>query len=277
MVFKRKIIQLLVGLKTMNTLGKSKFPFSAIIATTSLMVALIALIPAFLSLNKEKPKLYYSYKITHYDTPGGINAKLFDEFLAKNNIPKHRFSLQIKNCGNAPAKEIKFSATSPGQIVRYVFTPSKIEKPPWVDVPDDRELGFGSGKTSVSQTVKNLAANRLLVFGIGYEGNSENIPHIEVFGDGREATFISNISEAPLWNPYRVFHLPGYILAGGLALTLLWIIGSVVFSSEEYRNLFKNIGASVLDSFLESLPLAGALYSSMKRELKKTEQGHGEG
>lgn len=250
---------------------KARLSFSAVIAAASLIIAIIALIPAFLSLNKEKPNLFYSYKIKHYETPEGIEGKLFDDFLVKNNIPKHRFSLQIKNSGNAPAKEIKFSVAPAGQIVRYLFTPSKKEKPIWVEVPDDKELGFSSGITNIVQTIRNLAPNRLLVFGIAYEGSSRGIPSIDVFSDGMEATYIDNIFEAPNWNPYRVFYLPGYILAGGLALTLLWIIGSVVLSNEEYRKLFINIGTSIGDSFMLSLPLISNLYSTIKRELKKTE------
>ncbi|MFC1823126.1 hypothetical protein ACFL9T_10615 [Thermodesulfobacteriota bacterium] len=142
-----------------------------------------------------------------------------------------------------------------------------------MDVPDDKELGFSSGITNIVQTIGNLAPNRLLVFGVAYEGSSGKIPTVEVFADGMEAKFIYNISEAPKWNPYRVFYLPGYILAGGLALTLLWIIGSVVLSNEEYRKLFITIGASIGNSFMLSLPGIGELYSNIKKELEKPNKG----
>ncbi len=254
--------------------SKAKITFSAVIAAASIIVAIIALIPAFLSLNEEKSELYYSYKAKHYETPEGIDDKLFDDFFTKNNIPRHRLSVQFKNGGNALTKEIKLSVKTPGQIVRYVCTPSKKDNPIWVELPDDKELGFSSGISNIVEKIKNLSPNRLLVFGIAYEGSSNDNPQIEIFGDGIEAKYISYISAVPKWNRYRVFYLPGYILSGGLALTLIWIVGSVILSNKEYRKLFVSVIVSIGNSFIGSIPLAGYLYSTLKEEIKKTEQKH---
>lgn len=257
--------------------SRVKVPFSAIIAALSLIVAIIALIPAFMSLNKEKADLYYSYVAKHYETPEGIEDKLFDDFLKNNDIPRHRFALQLQNGGNAPVKEIKLSVKTPGPIVRYLFGPSQKEKPVWVEIPENKELGFNSGVINIVETLKNLSPNRLVVFVTAYEGSSSNNPQIEIFGDGIEAKYISNISSIPKWNRYSIFYLPGYILLGGLAFTLIWIFGSVVLSNKEYRKLIVDIGASVGDSFMISLPFAGNLYSTLKKMRKKTEQPHSQG
>lgn len=254
-----------------------KVPFSAIVAALSLIVALIALIPAFLSLNKEKADLYYSYVAKHYETPEGIDDKLFDDFLIKNDIPRHRFALQFQNGGNAPVKETKLSVKTLGPIVRYLCNPSQKDKPVWVEVPENKELGFNSGVTNIVETIRNLSPNRLVVFVTAFEGSSSNNPQIEIFGDGIEAKYISNISAVPKWNQYRVFYLPAYILLGGLAFTLIWIFGSVVLSNKEYRELIVDIVASVGDSFMSSLPFTGNLYSTLKEIRKKTEQPHSQG
>ena len=220
----------------MSTETKKLFPFSAVIATATFVVAILALIPAFLSLNKEKPDLYYSYILSHYKAPDGIEEKLFTEFLTKNKISAHRLSLQIKNTGNAPSKVVKLSVETQSSIVRYAYTPSKKDNPVWVVLPDDAELGFDSDISKTDQTFQNLSPNRLLVFGVGYEGESQQPPKIEVFGDGIEATFVPDISVVQPWSPYRVFYVPGYILAAGLLLTLFWIIGSVACSNRYYLN-----------------------------------------
>ena len=232
---------------------QTKFQFSGIIAVVTLIISIMALVPAFLSLNKEKAALYWSFILSSYEAPEGIDQALFSKFLKDNNIPTNRFSLQIKNCGNAPSEQIKFSVKTEGEIVRWIFNPSQKENPVWVDVPADKELGFKSGVSNTVQIIKNLSANKLVVFGVGYEGVSSKTPEIEMFSDGVAGNFVSNISEAPVWNPYRVFYLPGYIFVGGLAITLLWILISVILSNPEYRKTFADIGLSVLDGFSVSI------------------------
>lgn len=140
-----------------------------------------------------------------------------------------------------------------GQIVRYAFTPSKTDKPIWVEVPADKELGFSSDVGNIVQTVKNLAPNRLLTFGVGYESQKYEPPVTEVFSDGIECKYVDDFSSLTPWNPYKVFYLPGHILIGGVAITLLWILFSVILSNPEYRNTFIEIGESVLSGLSKSM------------------------
>lgn len=244
---------------------KAKFQFSAIIAAVTLIVSIIAVIPAFLSLNKEKSVVFWSHELREYSAPDGIESHLFFDFLKKNNIPPFLFSLKLKNCGNIPSKEIKFSASTHGQIVRYVFNPSQTEKPIWVEIPADKEFGFNSGVTNIVQTVKNLAPNRLLIFGVGYESQKNALPEIEVFSDGIECEYVSDISSVTPWNPYKVFYLPGYILAGGVGITILWILLSVILTNPLYRKTFIEIGKSFLSGLTASMAI-----SIDVDELKKT-------
>ena len=239
--------------------SKPKIQFSAIIAAVTLIVSIIAIIPAFLSLNKEKSVVFWSYELREYSAPEGIESNLFFNFLKKNNIPPFLFSLKLKNCGNIPSKEIKFSVSTQGQIVRYVFNPSQTEKPIWVEVPTDKELGFNSGVSNIVQTVQNLAPNRLLIFGLGYESQKTAPPEIEVFSDGTECVYVSDISSVTPWNPYKVFYLPGYILAGGVGITLLWILFSVILSNPEYRKTFIEIGKSFLSGLSSSMRITIAV------------------
>ena len=245
----------------MSTEIKKHFSFSAVIATATVVVAILALIPAFLSLNKEKPDLHYSYILSHYKAPDGIEEKLFTEFLTKNKIPTHRLSLQIKNTGNVLSKEVKLSVETQGSIVRYAYTPSQEDNPVWVVLPANAELGFGSGINKIVQTFQSLSPNRLLVFGVGYEGESQQPPKIEVFGDAIEATFVPEISKVQPWSPYRVFYIPGYILAAGLLLTLFWILGSVICSNPYYRNIISDVISTTGMLFVNSLPAIGSIPS----------------
>lgn len=233
---------------------KKLFPFSAVIATATFVVAILALFPAFLSLNKEKPDLHYSYVLSHYETPDGIEEKLFTEFLAMNKIPTHRIALQIKNAGNAPSKVVKLSVETQGSIVRYLYKPSQEDNPVWVALPANTELGFGHDINKIVQTFHALSPNRLLIFCVGYEGESQQPPKIELFGDAVEAKFVPNISEVQPWSPYRVFYIPGYILAAGLLLTLFWIVSSVVYSNPYYWNIITDVLSTTATSFMGSLP-----------------------
>jgi hypothetical protein len=147
----------------------SRFSFSAFIGIGTLIVTVIALVPAFLSLNKEAPDLYYNYEIQKSETPAFVNESKFKDFLRENNIPGNRVSISFRNNGNAPAKEIKFSIKVPGVIIRYEYKPKKVDKPVWVDVPDTKDYGFASTVPSVSQSIKNLATNKTISFSVGYE------------------------------------------------------------------------------------------------------------
>lgn len=57
--------------------SKPKFQFSAIIAAATLIVSIIAIIPAFFSLNKEKSVVFWTYELREYSAPEGIEGNLF--------------------------------------------------------------------------------------------------------------------------------------------------------------------------------------------------------
>jgi hypothetical protein len=167
-----------------------------------------------------------------------------------HNIPSSRIVLQLKNVGNASAEEIKYSMAVPGYIVRYAYTPSKSESPVWVDMPEDRDFGFASTAQSLTQVVKNLATNKVLQFTVGYEPKEKNgNPQIEVYYSGKQAKNVAAISEAPEWNPYRVFILPASILGIGLVITVLWVIVTTLLRRPRIREEL----AEVLGAFARNL------------------------
>lgn len=251
----------------------NRFPFSTFIVGASFIITVIALIPAFFALNKEKPDLHYSYVLTHYEAPDGIDAQLFNDFLIENNIAPHRLSIQIKNAGNAPSKKIKISVNTPDLVVRYSYTPSQEDNPVWVVLPPNKELGFESDIRNVVQEFKDLAPNKMLIFDVSYMGVSQDKPEIEIFGDLMEATFLNDIKDLRPWSPYKVFLLPIYILGGGLLLTFLWIIGSVISSDPQYKRMIINAAHSILDSFALSFGFSqfNQLFGSIKWK-SETEQ-----
>jgi hypothetical protein len=221
----------------MTKVAGKRIHVTVLIVIATIASTVITVIPAFLSLNKERPELYYSYKLQRYETPNGIKRELFAEFLKQHSIPTQRLFVQIKNVGNAPVKKVKMCVETSGAIVRYGYTPSQKKVPAWVVIPPDEELGMASGVHRTSQQFSDFAPNRLLIFGIGYEGESQDEPKIEIFGDAFEATFVENIDDAKPRSPYRVFLLPAYILGGGLIVVFLWIVGFVLYSNPASRKV----------------------------------------
>ncbi len=257
----------------MTNEAKVKFQFSTLIAIVTIIVAIIAIIPAFLSLNKEKSVVYWSFESRAYSAPDGIEKNLFFDFLKKNNIPPFLLSLKLKNCGNIPSKEVRFSVSTHGQIVRYVFTPSQTDNPIWVEIPPDKELGFNSGVTNIVQTVKKMAPNRLLSFGMGYENQKNEPLVIEVFSDGIECEYVSDISSVTPWNPFKVFHLPAYIFAGGLSIAILWILLSVIFTNPLYRKTLIELVKSILSGLnpIYQVSINKAEFNKILKNMEKVE------
>jgi len=132
-----------------------------LIGVGTLIVTIIALIPAFLALNKETSDLYYSYNRQESETPAFVDEAKYKAFLRDNNIPSRRITLQLKNVGNAPVGEIKYSVTVPGVIVRYAYTPSKQENSVWVDTPENKDFGFASTISSLTQVVSEKNGSSL--------------------------------------------------------------------------------------------------------------------
>lgn len=230
-----------------------RFSFSSFLTVTSVVVATIALIPAFLSLNKEKAELYYSYSVAEYKAPEGIDEALFENFLVTNAIPRSNISIRIKNAGNAPCSEIKLAVDLPGSVVRTSFIPSEADNSAWVVVPPDKFIGLGSAEARVTETVKQLAPGKVLTFTVGYEG-AKGKPVVEVYGNALEAAHVEDLASVAEWSASRVFYLPLSILGGGIVIALLWIAGSVIHANPEYRSVFQSVFRSILESFILGFP-----------------------
>ncbi len=234
----------------------SKIGFSSWITLCTFIVTIIALVPAFWNLNSERPRLFYSYILSANEPPDFVDPVKFRQFMKNNVVPSHSVMVLLKNMGNAPAEEIKLSVNVPGKVVRGIFKPSSTEQPIWVDLPPNFELGFDSEASVTTQAIQNMATDRLLLFGVGYESRSKETPDIEVYCNAQEATFIDDIDMAPAWNPHKVFYFPATVLGVGLLCTVLWVSGSAIMAKPQLR---KELGSLASDILRSTFFMAGPL------------------
>lgn len=235
--------------------SRFRMTFGNLLTWTTFLVTLVALVPAFLALNKDQPRLYYSVTTKSYSPPEEYMQQAFLELLRKFNMPASRCEICVINSGNAPAKEARLLIKAQGSIVRTQWNPPKEAQEVWVDTPENREFGFGGATTRVSDVIHNMATNRKLTILVGYESATGDPPHIELYADGQAAERIANIGEAPEWNPYRVFYLPGAILALGVILSILWSLISVIRSNVKYQVQLAELLRGVARTMVETVAM----------------------
>jgi hypothetical protein len=237
---------------------ESKFGTS-LIAIVTLIVTAIALVPAFLSLNDKKADVFYSAFISQVSIPESLDKNSILQLLQSNGVPGTTLELNLINQGNASANEVKLSITLPSDIIAVWSTPSKSDKPVWVELP---EIDTSNDKRKLRFSVKNLAATLPVTFYFGYEQLTEGNPNIQVFYDGTPAAKIESVNLVPEWSKWNVFKLPLYILAGGVCLILIWALIVSLYSNPELRNrVFEElidafsvgISPSILNKTLEKL------------------------
>lgn len=195
------------------------------LAITTLLFTIIASIPSFLSLDRKESKVYYSHKTLYCNGIQNIEEDIISGIIKQNNFSPNALILQIINCGNSQAEQIKFSIELPGSAIKYNFIPSLADNPVWVKVAADTVFGANSGVFNVVKKLEKLAPNRILIFYVTYNDSLVDYPSIELYSDGKAGEYIENILDAPKWNPYSVFYLPGFILGTFLIIILLWNIG----------------------------------------------------
>ena len=223
------------NLTTSNKLSTS------ILSVLTLIATVIALVPAFLSLNDKQANIYYSFNTSLISIPSTIDSNLAIDALEKAGIPGATVELSIINQGNTGADNIKFEIITPSEILATWTEPSLDSAPIWVDLPS---LVKSKDKLKVSSEINNLATTKLVNVFVGFKYVKEKVPSLSVFYDGQPAIFVSNISEVPQWSKWDVFILPGYIFVAGITLILLWLFISALVNNPTLRN-------GILDVFLE--------------------------
>lgn len=224
---------------------------TTIIAGLTLIVAVIAAIPAFLGLNKEQSHIFFSDQTTGIMVPSSLDEPKVRSILASNGIASDYVTLDLVNQGNKEAPEVRISVTVPGNIMSAWTVPALSDKPIWVQLPD---LSQVKGQSQLQTIIKALAITKPVTLHIGYERTEKSSTHIDVFADGRPATRVEKIESVPPWSAIDVFRLPLIVLGIGLALVVLWAVGVVVSNNPKVETALKELLVKTATELLHIFP-----------------------
>lgn len=223
------------------------------IAVLTLVVSITALVPAFLSLQKTKPKVVYDIELKKIEAPELVDEKLFESFLKENKIPPETLVVRLKNIGKAAAEVTKISVETPSSIVRYGWNPRASSNPIWVELDEGKDFGDTVGVEEIKSEARSFAPSKLLEFIVGYQNSDSNTPTVEVFSDGLSAERITDISEAKTESAFRPFILPIAVFGFGFLLTAIVVFIRLLLRSLEYRKLLESMFSSVFRDTIKSL------------------------
>lgn len=205
---------------------------TTVLTVLTLLIAIIAAAPGFLSLNKEQAKIYYSISKSGIQVPDSMNTEGVRKILSDNGIPSDTLSISIINQGNAEADAVKVSVKTAGNIIAASSNPKVDENTIWVDIP---KIDIENKPNNVQFSIKNLGITKIITFDFGFQRDQTSKSDIQVFYNGIPAQLVQNVSTVTPWSTWHVFKIPGLILAGGTIFVLLWAIGIVIFNNPELR------------------------------------------
>ena len=203
-----------VGVKSNDT------RITLIVGVITVIATIIAAIPGFVTLNRDRPDVYFSQEtasilnstVTDFDRIKGV--------LKSNGIPDSLSRLTIVNWGNGPANFVRFRAAVPGEVQKITSSPSALDKPAWVDLPLD--FGAPTGSSNIAFEIKMLAPTKPIIFQVGFYGNSlTNRLAWEVFFDGRPAILAAEVNARPQSLDRRQIVMPIAVFGFGALITLL--------------------------------------------------------
>lgn len=234
-----------------------------IIALLTLILTILALIPAFLSLNDKEAEIYYSVKASHINIPSKLDTDKAILTLETAGIPGSTLEVSLINQGNTKSESTKFEIEVPDEILAVWSEPSKNQKSIWVNIPN---LIFAAGDKKVQDEIKDFSTTKPLRILVGYKYSPNGNPNVTVFSKGQPAVLVNDVNEVPIWSKWRVFYLPGYVFIGGMGLILIWSLIVALIRNPSFRStLFDSLSATV---GISSSSIAYDIYS-MLRELKK--------
>ncbi len=215
--------------------SKSRLNSTSLLAILTLIIAIVAAVPGFLSLNNDHADIYYSVNTSHVSIPTSLDNKKALSVLESNGIPGTTVELSIVNQGNSSADSVKLSIKAPVNIMAVWSTPSSDDNPIWVTLPEIKNINTSP---IFQAEVTALSATMPLKYYVGYLYSPDSPPEIQVFYSGKPAVQIENISDVGEWSKWSVFILPLQILAGGVALILLWIFILALYRDPIFRDEF---------------------------------------
>ncbi len=208
-----------------------------ILGLLTLIMTIMALIPAFLSLNDKEAKIFYSVKSFHINIPSTLNVNQALSTLENAGIPGSTFEMSLINQGNALADSIRFEIEVPNEILAIWSEPPKKSNPIWVDIP---ELKFSSGDKKIQAEIKNFYATKPLRILIGYRHYPNEKPKISVFSNGKHASSVEDIQNVSPWSKWDVFYFPFHVFFGGMGFILLWSLIVALINNPSFRNTLLN-------------------------------------
>lgn len=194
-----------------------------VIGIATIVATVFTGIPAFLTLTRDRPDLYYEKSDSSILNSSEDVSRLTQirEILKANHIPDSTLTLSLTNTGDTSAKETRIGVNVSGMISDVAIVPARKDKPVWVDLPDDLDSIPGSSAANV--TFKNLAPSKVLKVNISYlsSGAPENSTNVDVFFDGKPAGLIPDINHPPTHSLFHDLKIPLIILGVGLAAALV--------------------------------------------------------
>jgi len=185
------------------------------------MATLIAAIPSFITLIHEKPEVYQHTEILRVLNTRTPNYSQVKDILRQNGIPDSRIIVRIANAGDGPASEVKVGIKVSGTISSVIITPSKDDKPVWVELPNDIEGQIG--KPAINMVFKNLAPEKSLLLEVGYlsRATPTDDEEVEVRYDGQKpATPVRDFKDVPKRTLLNIFFWP-LAVVGIIALIII--------------------------------------------------------
>jgi hypothetical protein len=132
-----------------------------VLMALTIVASLVSAVPGFLSLREKKALLVFEQRDSEMLLVRGQDEAKVSAILEKENLPDALTTIRLKNCGKAPAKEVRISCSAPGTVVAYRTDPAKKDHPAWVDFPTEVK------DASTSAVDGSPVSIRLWDFGVG--------------------------------------------------------------------------------------------------------------
>jgi len=178
----------------MNVIKKIFSVIFYIVIISSAIASIISLIPDFLVLKKEEPKVFYSWTIDIIDFPENEDIIKVFNYLSDNKLPHGILEIDIINKGNLPAKEMTVRTYLDLKILKLLTIPSREEKVAWIEFADNEEF-YIDNKMVVIKKFNNFATGKPLKIQAWIQFDST-----QVFNEFKKQTILKN--EYPLEPPY---------------------------------------------------------------------------
>ena len=234
---------------------------SSVIGGLGLVVAIIALVPSFLSLGRHEPLLYYTSQVRQVALPDGLDTQSVLSLFKQNNIPSGSVTVELVNKGEGPAKRVNIRLALPVHVTQVKLTPSRDDKPAWVEIAN-YELGTSDSEALFTQSFADLATGKRMKLDIWFQYLPSKVEEQEkeleglqpeVYVDGVEAKEVADLAAAHQVTWVDHFTVPFQILIASIAA--MFVIAFIVRTVRDpnFREVFWN---SMFWSTIMEMPFA---------------------